>query len=329
MSKRPADQTLENPSAQMVKINYADGDDQLVSDGDSLVTSDSDIDSAVDDMTTFPGEGMTLADDRCVSLNTRLILKLFGDRSTKHEARAAEYIANMWQSPSPIPTVEGYLNFISEMYPSAPQSGVARSWNKLKKYFSGEENTNLADIQDLINISETPATSTNISPPLRRVSVPEATYSALRLRTTSNRSKGNRISNSSDSNSTNNNGTNSNSSNSRSSTISGGQLSPATILKMQTLFRKNFVEFGGNVWKLPSGVILDNLLAAHVERLPYESALRRHGGSAAGDGREGPSILLVDRPKKQLPALSTPEKAFLKKYNLLPDDLRNLLAASS
>ncbi|KAF9119755.1 hypothetical protein BGX30_003642 [Mortierella sp. GBA39] len=77
-------------------------------------------------------------DDRYVSLNTRLIVKLFEDRPAKHEARAADCIANMWQSPSPTPTVEGYLNFISEMYPSAPQSGVARSWNKMEKYVSAE-----------------------------------------------------------------------------------------------------------------------------------------------------------------------------------------------
>jgi len=45
------------------------------------------------------------------------------------------------------------------------------------------------------------------------------------------------------------------------------------MLKMQTLFKKNFDEFGGDAWKLSSGPILDNLLAAHVGSLPYESAL--------------------------------------------------------
>ncbi|KAF9969171.1 hypothetical protein BGZ65_012197 [Modicella reniformis] len=130
VGKRPADQTVEAPSAQKVKVIHVDGNDQqLVSDGDGPVTSDSDIDSA---------------DDRYVSLQTRLMVRLFEDRPAKHEARAAQYIANMWQSPSPTPTVEGYLNFISETYPSAPQSGVARSWNKLKEYFSGGENTDLS-----------------------------------------------------------------------------------------------------------------------------------------------------------------------------------------
>ncbi|KAF9110671.1 hypothetical protein BGX27_006019 [Mortierella sp. AM989] len=312
MSKRPGDQTLENPIAQIVKVNHVDGDDQL--------------------------------DDRYVSISTHLIVKLFGNRPAKHEVHAAKYIANMWQSPSPTPTLEGYLNFVSEMYPSAPQSGVARSWNKLKKYFSGGESTNLADIQDLINvhslvaafaaapqISETPATSTNMSPPLCPVSVTEATYAPSRLRTTSNRSKGNRTSSSSSSNSSS-----SNSSNSKSSTTSGG-LSPATILKMQTLFRKNFDEFGGDAWKLPSGAILDNLLAAHVERLPYESALHSFviedvkGILQLATDEKDRALLkttLVDRPKEQLPALSTPEKAFLKKYNMPPEDLWNLLATS-
>ncbi|KAF8950747.1 hypothetical protein BGZ46_004353 [Entomortierella lignicola] len=292
-----------NPSAQMVKVNHVDGDDQLVSDGEGPITNDSDIDSAVDDMTTLPGEGMTLA---VLLWNTTLDLGLVSD-----------------------------LTDVS----IRPPIWCARSWNKFKKYFSGGESTNLADIQDLINmhslvaafaaapqISETPATSTNMSPPLCPVSVAEATYAPLRLRTTSNRSKGNRISNSSSSNS----------SNSKRSTTSGG-LSPATILKMQTLFRKNFDEFGGNAWKLPSGAILDNLLAAHDERLPYESALHsfviedvKGVLQLAKDGKDRALLktTLVDRPKEQLPALSTPEKAFLKKYNLSSDDLWNLLATS-
>ncbi|KAG0283534.1 hypothetical protein BGZ96_012080 [Linnemannia gamsii] len=122
-----------------------------------------------------------------------------------------------------------------------------------------------------------------------------------------------------------------------SSTSSRRQLSPATILRMQTLFRKNFDEFGGNAWKLPSGVTLDNLVAAHVESLPYESALHsfviedvKGVLNLATDEKDRalPKATLVDRPKEQLPALSEPEKTFLKMYNLAPDNLRRLLDTS-
>ncbi|KAF9923254.1 hypothetical protein BGZ65_009001, partial [Modicella reniformis] len=105
-------------------------------------------------------------------------------------------------------------------------------------------------------------------------------------------------------------------------------MSTATILKMQTLSRKNFNKFGGYAWK-PSGAILDNLLAAHVESLPYESALHSFviedvkGVLQLAMDEKDRALLrtkLVDRPKEQPAALSEPEKAFLKKYNLLPDD---------
>ncbi|KAF9899395.1 hypothetical protein EC991_008936 [Linnemannia zychae] len=273
MSKRQADETLENPSAQLAKV--LDGGDQQ--------------------------------DDRYVALVARLKVDLFGI--------AQPSTRSMLLSTLPICGNHRHrLQPLISAFAAAPQ------------------------------ISDSSATSTNMSHSICPESMSDATYSSLQPRAASNRSKGNRASNRSSSNnsdSNNNSSSNSSSNNSsihsRSSTISGGQLSPGTILKMQKLFRRNFDEFGGNGWKLPSGAILDNLLAVHVERLPYECSLHsfviedvKGVLQLATDGNDRALLktTLVDRPKEQLPALSTPEKAFLKKYNLPPDDLRILLATS-
>ncbi|KAF9969276.1 hypothetical protein BGZ73_008467 [Actinomortierella ambigua] len=178
MSKRPAGRTEEAPSAQKAKA---------------------DKDNSID-----------VQDERSSTLWTHLVMRLFEDRPARHEARAAQYIANMCQFSSPKPTVDGYLEYISKTYPSAPRSGVARSWNKLKEYFSSVENANLTDIHGLINVDsltaaftaapqipETTSASTSIAPS----SCPEnvsAAASALPLpRTRSTRSKQTRASSSS------------------------------------------------------------------------------------------------------------------------------------
>ncbi|KAK3807326.1 MAG: hypothetical protein J3Q66DRAFT_89050 [Benniella sp.] len=323
MSKRPADQAVKSRRARKVKTNDAKEDTQL---------------------------------DRDIPLETQIVVKIFGNRPAKHEARAAEYIANMSKSASPVANVDEFLEFISASYPTASQPSVMSSWNMMKEYFSGK-NTNFTDIHGLTNVDSLIAAFSTAPQTLDAptASLPEKSASSSNNSGSggnSNNHNNSEIRNStsradkrsnsggsstSTGNSNSSNSRNSSNSNSKASTASGGQLSAAVIAKMQTLFKRNYDDFVGNAWILPSGTILDKLLASHVETLRYESSLHSFiiGDTKEvmqlirnGDDREFLQAAIVERPEEQLPALSEPEKEFLTKYNIPPDDLKNLLSTS-
>jgi hypothetical protein len=109
---------------------------------------------------------------------------------------------------------------------------------------------------------------------------------------------------------------------------------PAAIAKIQTLSKRNFDEFVGDAWNLPSGTTLDKLLVSHVETLPDESSIHSFVVEVTKEvmqlirNKKDRELLQADRIQEQLPAHSEPEKAFLTKYNLPPDGLKSLLATS-
>ncbi|KAF9920184.1 hypothetical protein FBU30_010027 [Linnemannia zychae] len=267
-----------------------------------------------------------IKDNHYIAVLTHLTIKVFNHRPSGHEKYAAQYIARMCKSPVPSPNVKGFVDFFSIEYPSAFQSSIARTWNKLKDHFSNENNIDFADIQDHINVnglisafaaaprmSEASSVSSNMSSQSR--SAP--------IRIT--RTRGSSGENSS-----------SNSSTGKSSS-SGSQLSTETVLKMRTLFQKNFEAYDGDAWELPSGATLDDLLAAQIEALPYESSLHsfviedaKSTMQLAADEKDRVLLkkVLVDRSEEHLPGLTEPETEFLKKYNLPPTDLWKLLATS-
>lgn len=78
---------------------------------------------------------------------THIVAKIFGNRSAKHEAQAAQYTA--------ITVVDTNLRRASLFHFKDPhatfQSSVRKSWNKMRLLFTGE-NPDLTDIQKLINV---------------------------------------------------------------------------------------------------------------------------------------------------------------------------------
>ncbi|KAG0223270.1 hypothetical protein BGW41_005623 [Actinomortierella wolfii] len=270
-------------------------------------------------------------------------MRIFKNQPTKHEACAAEYISYMWQSSSPTPTVEDYRHFMHNTNPKAPEAGIARTWNKMKNFFTGADLDVLSEIQDLINVDslaaaftaapllpETTSSAADASALSSLEEPPRAASQSSSSRTTSARSRHTKpsISNSTDSKSSGSSG---------SSGGSGGLLSPTTIIKMRTLFQRNFADFRGEAWKLPSGAILDDLLASHIMSLPYESSLHSFVMEDVKgvlqlvtdeNDRAYLETMLVDRPDEGLPTLSGPEKAFIMQYNMPPDELWNLFRTS-
>jgi hypothetical protein len=265
------------------------------------------------------------------------MVKIFGNRPAKHEARAAEYIVNISRSASPVANVDEFLEFISASYPTASQPSVMSSWSMMKEYFSGK-NTNFTDIQGLANVDSLIAAFSTAPQTLDAptASLPEKSATSSPLRRTRTCNSGNSGSGGNN-NSNTSTGNSSNSNSSRASSASGGQLPAAVIARVQTLFKRNYDAFVGDAWILPSGTTLDKLLASHVETLRYESSLHSF---IVGDTKEVMQLIkdeddreflqaaIVERSEEQLPALSEPEKEFLTKYNIPPDDLKNLLSTS-
>lgn len=101
---------------------------------------------------------------------------------------------------------------------------------------------------------------------------------------------------------------------------------------MSILFNENFNKFRGDPWMLPSGVAFDECIRRFVERLPLESALHSFVIEDVD-----PLLQLLDNTTDMdaikrvmdgvegLPALSSAEKAFLKKFSMPPGDLDEFL----
>ncbi|KAF9920600.1 hypothetical protein FBU30_009551 [Linnemannia zychae] len=106
---------------------------------------------------------------------------------------------------------------------------------------------------------------------------------------------------------------------------------------MRRLFKDNFDNFEGEAWSLPSGASLDQILYSYAEGLTYESALHSFIIEDAEGvlqlatqdaDRASLTTKLVDRVGERLPSLSAPEVTYLRKFDLPPDRLWEMLAAS-
>ncbi|KAK3806841.1 MAG: hypothetical protein J3Q66DRAFT_392888 [Benniella sp.] len=124
---------------------------------------------------------------------------------------------------------------------------------------------------------------------------------------------------------------------SRSRNSSGGstansKLTQDQVLAMRTVFSENFDKFRGGPWSLPSGAVFDEHLRGLIERLPLESALHSFIIEDVDlilktfkDATDQEEIKRAMNEGWSLPALSPAEIAFLKQYDMPPDDLNSFL----
>ncbi|KAF9939557.1 hypothetical protein BGZ65_010139 [Modicella reniformis] len=270
--------------------------------------------------------------DLCISLKTRLAVSLFDERPARHELTAVEYIVSLRASSLPTPKVDDFKAFMKAMYPSVPDSGVARSWNKLKAYFTSGQDADYEDIQSLIDIPSLVA-AFHAAPQLsvERSGLSTASTSMPLPTTTLSLSSSSRPSRASSSCSHGSNGSNrSSNGNSGSSRLQADQ-----VAMMHELFKYNFEQFSGQGWTLPSGATIDSLLYGVAMNQHYETTLHSFVVEDAkmvlqlsnDDGdRDAIKSVLIDRAGEHNPPLSAAETAFLSLYCRAPDELDELLS---
>ncbi|KAG0371618.1 hypothetical protein BGX24_001427 [Mortierella sp. AD032] len=189
--------------------------------------------------------------------------------------------------------MDDYQAFMKAMHPSVPDSGVARSWNKLKCQFTYARDADYKDIQSLINItsfvsafraasqlsaelSGLSTISSGIPPPMTTLSISSPLHPSWG---TSSSSRGSCI-NSDDGNSGSSFGSSYGSSKRGSSNRSGGSdgsgsshIPADQVAMMNELLKYNFEQFPSLGWMLPSGATIDSLLFGVATNQRYESSL--------------------------------------------------------
>ncbi|KAK3807078.1 MAG: hypothetical protein J3Q66DRAFT_392737 [Benniella sp.] len=110
-------------------------------------------------------------------------------------------------------------------------------------------------------------------------------------------------------------------------------LTPAQIIAMRTMFNDNFTKFRGEPWLLSSGAIFDECVRDVVHHLPLENALLSFILKDMDmifqlfeNATDQEDIKRVMCGSAGLPTLSPAETAFLRKYNMPPNDLDKFLS---
>ncbi|KAF9366787.1 hypothetical protein BGX34_007561 [Mortierella sp. NVP85] len=200
--------------------------------------------------------------------------------------------------------------------PNTKQFTLSKVWRQLKEYFDSDDATVYEALQDLMDVRNFVDSFRN-APYLET----EPTASADPLQPgvcalkTSQRSRSGSSGGTGSSNSNN--------------------LSPVAITKMKEEFGKHFDAFRGESWKLASGTIVDQVIAAHVTTLSYESTLHSfiienpnvilELFSVEADKDELKKVLMV-RAGEEMAKLSTEELRYLGLYDKPPREVDKLLA---
>ncbi|KAK3815498.1 MAG: hypothetical protein J3Q66DRAFT_370826 [Benniella sp.] len=272
----------------------------------------------------------------CISLKSRLTSSLFHDRPARHEITAVEYILSLPASSTP--NANDFQDFVKAAYPSAPLSGVAKSWDTLRRYFTSGRDEDYEDIQNLIDVPSLVAAfhaASQISPEpsgprTASTSMPPPTITS----SVSSSSRSSRASSSRGQGSISSGGSKNSSSNESGGGISS-RLTANQAAMMHDLFKYNFEQFPGQEWILPSGVTVDSLLYGVALNQCYESTLHSFVLEdptmiiqLAKDDRDQDAIksLCIDRTQELMPPLSEAETNFLQLYCKSPDELDELLS---
>ncbi|KAF9545619.1 hypothetical protein EC957_010704 [Mortierella hygrophila] len=268
-------------------------------------------------------------------LSRRLARTVYRGRPSKLRARVVAYIVQMREAPAP--NVDDYIAFVRAAYPSVKASAVAKEWETIKQFFSGDDQEQYSAIAGLANVPELVAAFkvaptldaqmveiACMPPPVAALRPTSSSSSASSGRAPRGRSRSNSNSNS-----------NSNSSSNSNSNSSAKHLSPTQVALMQALFKVNFDQFQGKEWLLPSGAIFDCVLYEAIKDVQYECPLHsfvlENPTAVLGlfpDARDQDELkkVLVDRADEKLPVLSSAEKALLEIYNKDPEELEELFA---
>ncbi|KAG0381039.1 hypothetical protein BGX24_000631 [Mortierella sp. AD032] len=300
---------------------------------------------AKDSYDTLPVEN-TNVDDLDALLTTKLTNAIFGDSPLTRESNAVGYIVSLKSQTTPTPTFDNYLAYMRSISSGNSTRSAGREWARMKQFFS-DDNADFSTIENLLNVvslatafkeasalarSGSPLSlATTMPPPPPQTPTPSPVSSSSSSSPVPASRAPPALRQSSDSIS---NGDSNGYGSTNESSSSRGKVAPGQILTMKNLFKRNFDEFGGSSWSLPSGAVVDDRLRAFVEALSYESALHSFIVEDVdtvlrlfddAKDREEITNTMVTRKDERLPELSPAELNLLQQYNRPPKELHEIL----
>ncbi|KAG0249589.1 hypothetical protein DFQ27_009916, partial [Actinomortierella ambigua] len=276
-----------------------------------------------------------------------------GKRPTKLQIRVAEYALKM-KTASDV-EVNGYVEFVRAGNPTVRPNRLLSEWESLRTFFSGDSQSKHAKVTELVNLpvlielfKGAPALDMQMVEAACMPPPPPPPTTTVRTRSSSkaqaskiNTSSGggNNGKGSSKTNATSNRGSSNTNTNTNTSTnTSSGStkhLSATQMALMQDLFKRNFDQFRGQDWLMPSGASFDRMIFEATKDVHYECPLHsfviEHPDAVVGlftDASDKAELkrVLIDRVDEQLPMLSAAEMAYLELFNIDPVELRELFA---
>ncbi|KAF8937053.1 hypothetical protein BGZ58_003339, partial [Dissophora ornata] len=264
--------------------------------------------------------------------STLIAAELFGDRPTTLQWSAVVYAVEMRLAPAP--TVSNYLAHMQGQRPEVPKPALAKIWRRYKEFFVAA-NQEHVKLKELVNMPDMVAafeaapfietgpaaphedgtTTTQPSAPPPPPYIPTTTRSSRSSKSKASRSSGN-------------------SSNSGSSGSDSGSLSSVALAKMKYHFDTNFAAYQGTPWRLPSGAIVDDVVAQLARQDGFESALQSfvledpNKVIALFPNQEDKDELykvLVDRSGETLASLTAQKEAFVEQFGKTPQEVKKLL----
>ncbi|KAF9152374.1 hypothetical protein DFQ26_000912, partial [Actinomortierella ambigua] len=262
-------------------------------------------------------------------------------RPTKIQIRGATYALKM-QTASCL-EINEYVAFVRAAIPSVQVNALIVEWDSVRTFFAGDSHPKHAEVAELVNLpvlielfSRAPTLDEKMveaasMPPPPLPPKTKLTGSSPRAPSCKNSTGGGGGS----SNGMGSSNTNTNSGSSGSGSGSAKHLSATQIALMQNLFKRNFDQFRGQEWLMPSGASFDRVIFEATKDVHYECPLHsfviEHPDAVVGlftDASDKAELkrVLIDRVDEQLPMLSAAEMAYLELFNIDPVELRELFA---
>ncbi|CAO3566120.1 unnamed protein product [Mortierella alpina] len=251
--------------------------------------------------------------------------EVFGLRPTGVVKCGVQYLVKMRAQPQP--SLAGYLAHVEAAHPQAKGShGFV--WNKLKQFFSTGDGSAYRSIESMTNVrafveafqsEQFIHVDEPIAPEPSTLFVPTGPDTSVVYATTTHSQASASPTNSSGS-----------SSNSSSSSLSAG-----AVLRMRTEYDEHFAAFRGEVWMLPSGACVDDIVAQYVRALSKESALHSFiidSPTTILDLFQDPADkvalkeALVKREGESFELVNFEEQAYIRCYDKEPAEMKDILS---
>ncbi|KAK3827886.1 MAG: hypothetical protein J3Q66DRAFT_6003 [Benniella sp.] len=274
---------------------------------------------------------VSVDDEEMVSM--LLATELFGDSPSASQWTAVRYLANMRLAPSL--TLQGFLVHMQEQHPATTKPALATIWRRCKDFFVAD-NLEHAALKELMDMSGMifafdAASYVDVEPveprPDGATAQPSSSASPPRHLVDTRSSKPSSSPSSSSSSAARSSGES-------SSINSNDSLGSVALAKMRYQFDRNFTAYQGLPWRLPSGSIVDDVVARLARQDGFESGLHSFVLEdpskvitlfPAQEDKDELRRVLVERPQEDLATLTEHEQAFVDSFGKSPQEVKLML----